>query len=306
LNFRLNYLPRLARFNYLEPGSIKEACVLLDKYRDRARVLAGGTDLLVSMKRGKISPDFLINIKRVPALDYIYHDKQENGLIRVGALSSLHSVASSPVINNEFGLLATACNKIGIPQVRNMGTIGGNICNAGPSQDSIPALLVLDARLRLVSLQGERIIPIDQFFVGPFQTALNDVELLTEIEIPKLPPRSDGCYRWLTKRTEADETLVGVAVLMSLDPTGNYCEDIKIGLCSVGPPGMRAKKAEVVLRDQAIGISCIEETAQVAASEAEPRSRANYRRQMTAILVKRSLSEVWQRIKKAIDDGGVE
>jgi carbon-monoxide dehydrogenase medium subunit len=292
----LDYLPRLPRFDYLEPKTINEACVLLAKYRDKAKVLAGGTDLLVSMKKKKISPDCVVNIKRIPGLNYIHHNQESS--LKIGTLASLHSIACSPIINDRFGLLATACQKIGIPQVRNMGTIGGNICNGGPSQDSIPSLLVLDARLKLVSLQAERTVPIDQFFIGPFQTALNDAELLTEIEIPIPPPGSDGCYQWLTKMTEVDETIVGVAVLMSLNSTGSLCEDIKIGLCSVAPTPFRAKRAEAVLRGRTIEISAIEETAQVAAAETRPRSRADYRRQMTAILVKRAVNEVWQKIKQ--------
>jgi len=295
----LDYLPRLPRFDYLEPETISESCALLAKYGGKAKVLAGGTDLLVSMKRKKQSPTYLINLKSIPGLDYIRYSAK--GGLRLGALARLWSIASSPIINDKFRLLATAANKIGTPQVRNMGTIGGNVCNAGPSQDSIPALLVLDARLKLVSQQAKRIVPVDQFFIGPFQTALSDSEILTEIEIPAPRPRSEGCYHWLTKKTEVDETLVGVAVLITPDSTGNICEDIKIGLCSVAPTPIRAKRAEVVMRGRAIESSAIEEAAQVAAEETTPRSRADYRRQMTAVLVKRAVNEVLQKIRQTVD-----
>lgn len=295
----LDYSPRLPRFDYLEPKTIDECCVLLAKYRAEAKVLAGGTDLLVSMKKKKVSPPYLVNIKGIPGLDYVHYNDRSG--LRIGALASLCSIASSPIIKDKFRPLATACNKIGTPQVRNMGTIGGNICNAGPSQDSIPSLLVLDARLKLVSQQGERIVPLHQFFIGLFQTALNDSELLTEIEIPAPRPGSEGCYHWLTKKTEVDETLVGVAVLMTPDSTGSMCEDIKIGLCSVAPTPIRAKRAEAVLRGRAIESSAIEEAAKVAAEETRPRSRADYRRQMTAILVKRAVNEVRQKIEQALD-----
>jgi len=137
---------------------------------------------------------------------------------------------------------------------------------------------------------------IDKFFIGAFQTVLDKAELLTEIQIPTSPPRSDGCYQWLTKITEADETLVGVAVLMTLD-TGSVCKDIKIGLCSVAPTPMRARQAEEMLRGKKLESKIIEQVAQVAAEETRPRSRADYRRQMTSVLVKRAVNEVWQKIK---------
>jgi len=292
-----DYLIRLPRFDYLVPKTIKEACLLLSKYEGTAKIMAGGTDLLVSMKQKKITPRYVVNIKGIPKLDYI-HYSQEQGL-RIGALATLQSIAVSPIIREKFGLLQTACNKIGTPQVRNMGTIGGNICNGGPSQDSIPSLLVLGARLKVVSLQRERIMPIDEFFIRPFQTALDRTELLTEIQIPTPPPGSAGCFQWLSKLNEVDETLVGVAVLMTADSAGNVCRDIKIGLCSVAPTPIRATRAEKTLHGQKIESKVIELAARVAAEETSPRSRAQYRRQMTSVLVKRAIVDVWQKIKQS-------
>jgi CO/xanthine dehydrogenase FAD-binding subunit len=287
----------LPRFDYLAPKTINEACLLLSKYGGTAKIISGGTDLLVSMRQKKITPGYLINIKGIPKLDYI-HYSQEQGL-RIGALSTIQSIAKSRVIRERFELLRTACNKIGTPQVRNMGTIGGNICNGGPSQDSVPSLLALGARLKLVSLQKERIVPIDEFFIGPFQTALAQTELLTEIQIPTPPSGSATCYRWLSKRNEVDETLVGVAILMTADSKGDVCRDIKIGLCSVAPTPIRATRAEQILLGQRIEGKTIELTARVAAEETSPRSRAQYRRQMTSILVQRAIIDVWRKIKQS-------
>jgi CO/xanthine dehydrogenase FAD-binding subunit len=292
-----NYLLRLPRFDYLDPKTVNEACLLLSKYGDKAKVMAGGTDLLVSMKQKKMIPSYVVNIKGIPNLDYI-HYRQEEGL-KIGALATLHSIAASPVIGEKFGLLQTACNKIGTPQVRNMGTIGGNICNGGPSQDSIPSLLVLDAKLKVVSLQHERIVPIDEFFISPFVTALDQTGLLTEIQIPTPPPRSAACYQWLNKLNEVDETLVGVAILMTADSTGNVCRDLKIGLCSVAPTPIRAIRAEQILKGKNIGNKIIELAAKVAVDETNPRSRAHYRRQMTSVLVERAIIDVWQKIKQS-------
>lgn len=285
----------LKPFEYFEPGTVEEAIQILSTYGAKAKVLAGGTDLLILMKREEISPQYIVNIKNIPELDYIEHS-QEDGL-KIGALTTHQSIADSPIVRDKFELLATACSKVGGFQIRNMGTIGGNICRAGPSQDTIPSLLVLDAKLKLVSLQGERVVPIDKFFTAPFQTVLNETELLTEIQIPTPPPGSAGCYQWFTKITTVDETLVGVAVLMALDPTGSICNDIRIGLCSVAPTPMRAKQAEELLRGKKLEDKLVERAAQSAADETSPRSRAEYRRRVTTVLVKRAINEAWQKIK---------
>jgi len=285
----------LKPFEYFEPKTVQEAVEFLSKYGDKAKVLAGGTDLLISMKKRKISPQYVVYIKGIPELDYINYS-QEAGL-KIGALATHSAIADSPVVREKFELLATACGKVGTPQVRNMGTIGGNICEGGPSQDSIPSLLVLGAKLKLVSLNGERIVPIDEFFITAFKTALREAELLTEIQIPAPPPRSAGCYKWFTKITTVDETLVGVAVLMSLDSSDDICNNLRIGLCSVAPAPIRARRAEEVLRGKKIDNKLIDQAARVAAEETSPRSRADYRRRMTEVLVREAITDTWRKIK---------
>lgn len=285
----------LKPFEYFEPRTVEEAIQILSTYGAKAKVLAGGTDLLILMKREEISPQYIVNIKNIPELDYVEYS-QKDGL-KIGVLTTHQSIADSPIIRDKFGLLATACSKIGGFQIRNMGTIGGNICRAGPSQDTIPSLLVLEAKLKLVSMQGERVVAIDTFFTAPFQTVLKETELLAEIQIPNPPPGSAGCYQWFTKTTTVDETLVGVAVLMTSDSVNGLCKDVKIGLCSVAPTPMRAKQAEEWLRDKKLEEKLVEQAAQVAADETSPRSRTEYRRRVTRVLVKRAINEVWQKIK---------
>ena len=289
------YLLILPRFDYLAPSTVNQACSLLDQYKGKARVLAGGTDLLLSMRKGEVSPPYLVSIKAIPDLDYIRYNPEEG--LRIGAGTTLQSVADSPIVTDKFGLLATACRKVGTPQVRNMGTIGGNICNGGPSQDTIPSLLALDAKLKLVNLHGERIMPVDAFFVSPFKTALAEAELLTEIQIPCPPPRSAGGYYWLTKIAAKDETLVGVAVLVTSDSAVELCKEIRIGLCSVAPTPIRVRQAEELLRGKVIDDRLVEQAAQIAVEETRPRSRADYRRRITSLLVKQAISEAWQSIK---------
>ena len=168
----LGYLLTLPQFDHLEAKSVDEACSLLDRYKDKARVIAGGTDLLVLMKKRRISPQYLINIKTIPNLDYIHFSEQ--GGLTIGAMASLQSVANSDTVKDKFGLLATACNKIGTPQVRNMGTIGGNIASAVPSADIPPALIAAGAFVLIRGKDGERKIPLDQFFLGPLKTVLKN------------------------------------------------------------------------------------------------------------------------------------
>jgi len=284
----------LKPFEYFEPNTVKEAIDILSRYGRKAKVFGGGTDLLVEMKRGKIAPQYVVYIKSIPGLDYIKYSQEEG--LRIGALTTHATIADSHIIRDRFELLATACKKVGTPQVRNVGTIGGNICQGGPSQDTIPSLLVLNAMLKLVGPHSERLVPIDKFFIGPFQTAIDGVELITEIQIPALPAQSGGCYKWITKRTTADETLVGVAVLIVSDSTEGICKDIRIGLCSVAPTPFRARKAEELLREKKFESELLEEIVQAIDDEAIPRSRENYRRKMAKILTKRAIEEVWQRI----------
>lgn len=285
----------LKQFEYFEPETIAEALQLLSRYSNRAKVLAGGTDLLISMKKRQVSPEYVVFIKNIPGLDYI-DCYQESGL-KIGALATHNAIAGSAVVKDKFGLLAAASGKVGTPQVRNMGTIGGNICTGGPSQDTIPVLLVLEAKLKLVSPSGERIVPIDEFFIAPFKTAIEETEILTEIQIPPTPPRSAGVYKWSTKITAVDETLAGVAVLLAFDPADAICNEIRIGLCSVAPIPVRARQAEEVMRGKKIDEKLIKLTAQAVAEEIKPRSRAEYRRMMTSLLVSEALHEAWRKIK---------
>ncbi|RLA75972.1 MAG: xanthine dehydrogenase family protein subunit M [Deltaproteobacteria bacterium] len=290
----LGYLLALPRFEYFSPKTLEEAWSLLERYGREAELLAGGTDLLVAMKKGKKSPRYLIGIKSLSELDFIEYDGE---LLRIGALATLQSVADASVVQERFGLLATACRKVGTPQVRNMGTLVGNICNAGPSQDTVPSLLVLGAKVKAVSSKGYRLIPLESFFRGPFETVLEDGEMVTEVQIPTPPPHSAGCYRWMTKRTTVDETLVGVAVLVVADPTYERCEDARIALCSVAPTPFRAKRAEALLRGKGIDEGLLEEVGRTAAEETRPRGRAEYRKLLTSLLVRKALTEAWKSLK---------
>jgi carbon-monoxide dehydrogenase medium subunit len=279
---------------YFKPASVKEAVKLLAQYGDKGSAIAGGTDVL-AMRNPKA--EALIDITGL-GLSYI---KSDDHGIRIGATTTLVSIEESPIINGgSYNILAQAAHKVGTPLIRNLGTIGGNLCNASPSADTPAALLALGSRLKLVSPRGVREVPLDEFFAGPFRTIKGHDELLTEILLPPLSPRTGTSYQWLTKITSIDESLVSVATLVVLDGRSGkeIIKDARIGLISVAPTPMRARKAEGMLQGKAIKDELIDNVARVVAEETEPRSRAAYRREISALLAGQTIREAIARAKK--------
>jgi CO/xanthine dehydrogenase FAD-binding subunit len=282
---------RLPKFNYLAPATLDEALSLLARYKGKARIIAGGTDLVPKLKRREIgAPEHVIDLKAVPGLDNIEYDAAG---LSLGALVTIGAVETSAIIGEKFGVLAQAARSMASPQVRNRGTIAGNICNAVPSADSAPPLLTLGAKLKLISQKGERIVGIEDFFTGPNQTTLSNDEILEEIHIPHPPPNSQGIYLKLTPRRAMDLAIVGVAAVVTAQD--GVCKDIRIALGAVAPTPVRAKKAEAILNRQKFDDNLIEKAARTAAGEARPiddhRASAEYRRDMVEVLVKRAIKQ---------------
>ena len=289
----VTFYRRLPKFDYLVPKTMDEALSLLSRYKGRARVIAGGTDLVPKLRRREIkAPEYIIDLKGVPSLDYIKYDKGSG--LRLGALATIHAVETSPVIRQRFAVLLQAAESMASPQVRNRGTIAGNICNGVPSADTAPALLTLEARLRLISPKGERAVNIGDFFTGPNQTVLADEEVLQEIQVSDLPPSAKGSYLKLTPRRAMDLAIVGVAVVVMAE--GGVCRDIRIALGAVAPRPFRAREAEAIIRGKGFSDEVIERVARTAASEAKPiddhRASAEYRREMVRVLTKRAIKQV--------------
>ena len=283
---------RLPRFDYLQPNTISEALSLLSQYKGKAKVMAGGTDILPNLKRRETNPpEFIIDLKGIPDLDYIQYD--EVGGLRLGALVTIHAVENSPIVQEKFGVLFQAVESMASVQVRNRGTIAGNLCNAAPSADTAPALLTLEANLTLKSQKGERIVNIDDFFTGPNETVLTDEEILQEIHVPNLPLHSKGRYLKLTPRRSMDLAIVGVAIVVVAEE--GVCNDIRIALGAVAPTPIRARRAEEAVRGQKLSEDVIGRVAQIAAEECHPindhRASAEYRRDMVDILTKRAIKE---------------
>jgi len=290
-------LRTIKEFEYFNPSTLSEAISILDKHKWNAKVLGGGTDLLIEMKQRRLTPKYVIDIKKISEFDYIKYDENEG--LKIGALVTHSSLVNSTVVQEKYNLLSEASLAVGSVQTRNKGTIIGNICNASPSADTIPALIALDAELKLVSIEGERIVKVEKFFVGPFKTILKDTEIVTEIQVPKLPPNSGGTYLNLSKITAEDETLIGIGVVISIENlTNKICRDVRIGLGSVAPTPMRAKMAEKFLKGKRIEDIICEQAAEIAANESSPRSRAEYRREMVKVFIKRALDKSLKKINR--------
>jgi carbon-monoxide dehydrogenase medium subunit len=286
------YHRRLPRFEYLAPRTVAEALSLLSRYKGKAKVIAGGTDVIPKLKRRETkAPEYIIDLKGLAGLDYIKYGEAKG--LALGALVTIHAVETSPIIQQKFNILFQAAQSMASAQVRDRGTIAGNICNAVPSADTAPALLTLEAKLKLVSQKTERIVNIEDFFTGPNETVLTDAEILQEIQIPTPPPKNKGVYLKLTPRRAMDLAIVGVAVLVI--PDGASGKDIRIALGAVAPTPIRAKQAEATIRGQRLSGKLIERAAEIAAAESSPiddhRASAEYRREMVKVLTKRAINQ---------------
>ena len=283
-------------FEYCGVSTLEDAFSLLAKYEGKAKLFAGGTDLLVEMKEETVSPQYLIDIKSIPGMDSIQYSETEG--LRIGALTTIRAIETSLEIRKRHSILAQAAHKIGSVQIRNRATIGGNLCHAVPSADTAPALLCLDATNKIRSAAGERSMSLDTFFKGPGETILESDEILTEILVPLLPPQSAGIYLKLCRVRSMDLAMVGVAVVITADPTGGICKDIRIALGAVAPIPFRAKQAEMIIRGGAIDDNMILEAARKASEEARPisdvRASAEYRKEMVRVLTGRALTQAWE------------
>lgn len=279
---------------YFEPKSLREAVSLLKRYGEGAKVIAGGTDVLVDMKF-KEEPLCLVNIKRLPGMSYI---REDNGCLRIGALTSIREIETSPVVRQKLPLLWEAAHQFASLQIRNTATIGGNVCRASPSGETLAPLLVLGAIAHARFPKGEKKLPLGDFFLAPGKTLLGSKGLLREIEVPVPSKGSRGAYLKHAVRGAMDIAIVGVAVLVTPDAGGQKAKDVRIGLGAVAPTPIRARRAEKALRGKVVGRALMEGAARIAASESSPisdqRSSAEYRRWIVEALTRRGLAEAWR------------
>jgi carbon-monoxide dehydrogenase medium subunit len=301
----------MKKFDYLKPKALEEALTLLAKYGEKAKLVAGGTDVIVMIKQKTMAPEVLISLQGIPGLDQI----KFNGSLTIGPMVTHRAIEKSEIIRKNFSALTDATDFLGSVQIRNVATIGGNVCTAAPSADTATPLLVLATQVKIKSLKEERTLPVEQFFKGPGGTVLQTGEMIKELSIPKPLPHTGSAYYKLQRRLALDLPILGVSVLLSLDKNKVTCSDmlcttspissilhkmeedqivckeVRIALGVAAPTPLRAVKAENLLRGKKLSDELLEEVAETAAKEAQPRDtirgEAWYRRDMIRVLVKR-------------------
>lgn len=286
----------LESYEYYEPKTLEEAASLLTRFGKKAAILSGGTDLLVLMKKRVRQPEHLINIMKIPNLNHIKYDNKDG--LRMGCSVTIRAIEKSEIIREKCPILSEAAYNLGSVQIRNMATLGSNLCRASPSSEMAPPLLVLNANARIFGSSSERVVPLQEFFVGPSVTVLKPEELLVQIQTPCLPAHAGTAFLKIA-RTSMDLAKVNVAVSLTLS-NGTF-EDAKIALGAVAPTPMRARKAEEILRGKKPEEGTIAEAAEVAAEEAKPindiRSTASYRGEVIKVLVRLAVKKALKRVK---------
>jgi CO/xanthine dehydrogenase FAD-binding subunit len=292
------------RFELLQPRSLQEALEMKKNYGERAKVLAGGTDLLVLLKDGKLKAETVMSLSGVSELNFI---RSEDGGVTLGALASHRDVALSPLMQQRYPDLVEACSQVGAIQIQNLGTVGGNICNASPAADAAPPLLSMDAVLTLASTRGERRVPINQFFLGPRETVLEPDEILKDMFLPHGAGRRGATYLKLGRREAMEIAIVGIGVAVHLNGSDHLISECRIAMGSVAPTPVRARPAEELMNNKEITSELIDEVAAVAAEAARPisdvRASAEYRLDMIRVLCRRAFQAALERARNRKGEG---
>jgi carbon-monoxide dehydrogenase medium subunit len=281
----------VARFDYIAPKSVDEALAALARGGRDARIMAGGTDLLVKIRHRMLYPRLIVSLKQIDGLDVITFDKKSG--LTIGATALLADVAAHPDILRHYPTVAAAAGSTANVQVRNMGTVVGNLCNASPSADNIPTLMALGAQVVIAGPTGSRRVALDQFFRGPGITALETGEIVTAITVPLPPSGSGTAYHSLSQRGKLDCSAVGVGTMVVMD--GQRCADVRLVVGACAPVPMRTRGAEKMLIGRQMTDALIRKAAQAASQETSPitdvRASAPYRWKMVTVLTIRALTD---------------
>lgn len=288
----------VARFRYFAPQSLDEALSLVKEHGEGAVVLAGGTDLLLRIRAGVLQPKVVIALKGIAGLDRIAWDRKTG--LTIGATALLSEVAGSTAIQRHYPALVDAALATANVQVRNMGTVVGNLCNASPCADNAPTLQAMGAEVMVLDANGTRPVPLEEFFTGPGKTILGTGSLVTAVHVPPPPRGSGAAYRNISARSRVDMSAVGVGTQVTLK--GGSCEKARIVMGSVGPTPLHARRAEKLLQGARPTAALLEKAGQTAARESKPisdvRASADYRRHVVATLVTRALTGAFQQARK--------
>jgi len=293
-------LRAIPEIEYHRPEELSEALKLLSELKQNYKIVAGGTDLVPAARRGGVSfpqHGHAVDISGIKELDYIVED---SGMVRIGAMTRVSDIVESAVVKKHVPILAEAADQLGSLQIRNQGTMGGNLCNASPAADTAPPLLVLDARVNVTSINGQRLVPLTEFFTGPGKTILAPGEMLAEVQIPITKPAVSSCFIKLGRRNAFTLSIVSVATLVKVKD--GIFDDVRIALGAVAPTPTRASKAEEYLTGKETSEQVIDKGAKIVAGEVKPisdvRASEEYRRDMSYILTKRAISLSVQRARE--------
>lgn len=276
------------RYDYYKPRSLDEALELQQRIPG-ALFIAGGTDMIVKIRDGEVHPPALISLRSIPELIGV----TDGDVTRIGAMTTISELIEHPLLHQRYPVLVEAAGRLGGPQIRNVATIGGNLCNCSPCADTATPLLVLDARVRISGKGGSREIPIDEFFKGPGESCLASGEILTDILLD--PPRKDARATFLKKgRVKMDLAVASVAVLLEMD--GNQCSRARLAAGSVAPVPLRLHEVEALLKGSAVSEEILDRAQKIAAETVSPitdiRATEAYRRQIVGVYVRRAIERL--------------
>ncbi|MCX5802755.1 MAG: xanthine dehydrogenase family protein subunit M [Proteobacteria bacterium] len=284
-------------FTYLKPDSVKEALTMLSEHKDECKVICGGQSLLIVMRQGLLVTDYLIDIKRLKELDYITFDKKAG--LKIGATTTHRAIEKSDVVAKHYPVLVAMEGKLASIQVRNWGTFGGNLAHADPAGDPAPVLIALKANIKMGGMNGERGMPLEDFFVDYFETALNKDELVLEVQVPIPEPKTGAAYQKFNL-LESDMGVVAVAASVTLNGNGK-CKDARIVLGNAGSTPKRVKRAEELLIGKKYDEALFAEAGKIASEDSEPvadiHASEEHRRHLLGVLTKRMLKKAWEKVR---------
>ncbi len=287
-------------FKYQRATSIKEALSLLDKYREDYKIICGGQSLLILMRQGLVAPKNLIDIKSVKELNYIDYETKKG--LKIGAATTHREIEKSPLVKKHYSILAEIEKNLASIQTRNWGTIGGNLAHGDPAGDPAPVLIALNAAVKISGLERERILPLEDFFIDIFETALEEGELLTEIQIPILPKKTAVAYEKFNI-IKNNQGIVSVAASVTMSEDGVKCTDARIVLGAAAAIPLRAKQAEQMLIGKKIETKVLKSAGKKASEECDPVSDIHatdtYRRILVKVLTTKTVRKAWEQAKAA-------
>ena len=285
-------------FMHLQPSNVKEALAMLAEHKDDCKVICGGQSLLIVMRQGLVQTEYLIDIKRLNELNYIKYD--DKGGLKIGATTTHRAIEKSDVIAKKYPVLVDMEHKLASIQVRNWGTIGGNLAHADAAGDPAPVLTALKATVKVGNAKGERTISLEEFYTDLFETAMEPGELVLEVQVPAPAPKTATAYQKFNL-LESDQGIVAVAVSITLD-AGDTCKEARIVLGNAAPTSIRAKNAESALVGKKLTDALFEKAGEAAAQECEPvgdiHASEEYRRHLVGVLTRRMAKAAFEQAKK--------